>query len=323
MKLPILFMGSPQVAVTILKGLVESGHTICAVVTQPDKPAGRGQSLTPPPVKIYAESQNLKIIQPEKVKTPEFLEQLKSFQPQVIVVAAYGRILSQEIIDLAPWKCLNVHFSLLPKYRGASCVASAIRNRDAETGITIMQMVEKLDAGPILKQKKTPIGLDETTGILEDRLAQMAPALLNEVFQEFEQNKTSPQEQDESATTYAPLIKKEEGKIDWSLPAEKIDCLIRAMNPWPVAFTSVDNQRLKIYGARPLASPLLTKEGAGGGQSPESGKILAISDAGIEVACGEKSLLLTEVQPESKKRMKASEFARGQKNLIQVGKILK
>lgn len=306
-KLPIIFMGSPAVAVTLLEALLQAGHEIRAVVTQPDKPSGRGQKLSPPPVKAFAEARGLEVLQPLKVKTPEFAEALRRYDAQVLVVAAYGRILSQEILDVTPHP-LNVHFSLLPKYRGASCVASALLNDEKETGVTIMRVVEALDAGPILSQEALEIHDEDSTGSLEAKLAAMGAKLLVKTLEGLDSLPGKPQE--EALATYAPLLKKEDGLIDWSLSARRIFNQIRAFQPWPVAHTRIDNQRLRIYGAK-------MSDAAG-----LAGTICSLSDSGIEVACGQGSLLLTEIQPEGKNRMSAKDYLNGLGRNLKAGQKL-
>ncbi len=308
-KIPLIFMGSPAVAVTILKALLEANYEISAVVTQPDKPAGRGQKLTPPPVKIFAQEKGLKILQPTKVKTPEFIEELKQYPAKALIVAAYGRILSQEIIDLTPYP-LNVHFSLLPKYRGASCVAQAILNGDTKTGVTIMKIVEALDAGPIFAQEKLLIQDNDNTGFVEEALAQKGGVLLVKTLQNLE--KLHPQEQKAEEASYAPLIKKENAQIQWNKTASEIHNQIRAFNPWPIAYTFIDNQRLKIYSSAIKASEKL---------SEKPGTVIKIDSHGIEVVCGKGSLEIIELQAEGKKRMSALDFMQGWKEKLTPGKV--
>ncbi len=327
--LSLIFMGSPPVAVVILEALLKAGHDIRAVVTQPDKPAGRGQKLSPPPVKSFAQEKGLKILQPTKVKSPEFLEELRSYKPQGIIAAAYGKILSQEMINLAPLGILNVHFSLLPQYRGASCVASAILNDEKETGVTIMHIIEKLDAGPLLKQQKIKIEETDTTGILEEKLAHLGSKLLLETLDEMKEGKITPHPQDESKASFAPLIKKEMALIDWKQPTRKIFNQVRAYNPWPVAFTHVDKKRLKVYGAKLPLIPTLSPQGRGPGRERprmrgrgEPGQIINLDNEGIEIACGDGKILLTEIQLEGKNKMSAKDFIQGHQELIQTGKKL-
>ncbi|MBF0492112.1 MAG: methionyl-tRNA formyltransferase [Deltaproteobacteria bacterium] len=314
----LLFMGSPELAVTHLNALLQAGFPIVGVVTQPDKPAGRGQKLTPPPVKVYAQEKGLLIFQPERPKSPEFVDEIKKLNPDFMIVVAYGRILSEALIRLPKLACLNVHFSLLPKYRGASCVLSAIRNGETETGVTVMQVVEKLDAGPIYLQEKVEIAANETTGELQQRLAQKGALLLLQSLDGIATGKLQVREQDESQASFAPLIAKEEGKIDWTKSAQEIHNHIRAMNPWPVAFTAFEGKKIKIYESINFSNapqPPLTLRGG------EVGKILKVSAQGLEVACGSGSILLTSVQPESKKRMSAQDFFDGYQSWISAGKV--
>ncbi len=316
-KLPLIFMGSPQVSVTILEAILQAGHEVKAVVTQPDKAAGRGQKLTAPPVKTFAETRGLKILQPLQVKRSEFVEELRSLGAKALIVAAYGRILSQEILDITPYP-LNVHFSLLPKYRGASCVASALLNDEKETGVTIMKVVEELDAGPIIAQESLAIKEEDNTGILETKLAQIGGKLLIQVLDQIE-NKTT-REQNIKEVSYAPLLKKEDAHIHWSKPARFIFNQIRAYNPWPIAYTLIDNKRLKIYGANEVrCEELGVRSNFPSPLTPHPSLITHVSDQGIEVACGEGSLLITEVQPEGKNRMSAKDFLNGMGRTLKVG----
>lgn len=308
-KIPVIFMGSPQVAVTILESLLQAGFEVKAVVTQPDKPSGRGQKLNPPPVKVFAEQQALKVLQPLKVKTPEFVNELKQFEAQALIVAAYGRILSQEILDLTPLP-LNVHFSLLPKYRGASCVASAILNNEAYTGVTIMKVVEALDAGPILAQEKLKIEDEDSTGSLEAKLAQMGGKLLVDTLKNIQTLKA--QEQDPSQASYAPLIKKDEALIDWNKPANFILSQIRAFTPWPIAFTFIEGKRLKIFSGKICA----------GEPNTSPGEMSKIDSQGVLITCGQDALLITEVQIEGKNKMSVNEMRKGYPNLFVAGKFL-
>jgi methionyl-tRNA formyltransferase len=285
------------------------------VVTQPDKPAGRGKLLTPPPVKIFAESCNLPVLQPGRLMEASFEQSLRRFEPQVIAVAAYGRLIPNSILELPPWGCLNVHFSLLPQYRGASCVAAALLNGEKETGVSLMKIVEKLDAGPVYLQEKTPIGPEETTEDLEQRLSISGARLLLEGLERLEVGTLQSREQDESQMTYAPLLQKDDGRIDWNRRAPAIHDHIRAMVPWPVAFTHIDKTRLKIYRSRVVED---TRE-TGGGEKP--GTVLHFGREGIEVACGQGRLRITELQPESKRRMESADFLHGHAGLLKTGSL--
>jgi methionyl-tRNA formyltransferase len=230
-------------------------------------------------------------------------------------VAAYGKLIPNEMLAMAPWGCLNLHFSLLPKYRGASCVATAIRNGESHTGVTIMRIIEKLDAGPILLQEKVEIGPEETTGGLEERLAKIGSELMQKALERLSQGDLAEREQDDSLVSFAPLIRKEEGHIDWKLPAQKIHDLIRGFQPWPAAFTYLDKMRIKVH-----ESKIVQQESENRNQKAGPGEIRKLSEWGIEVACGSGQVLLTEVQPENKRRMKAWDFIQGHHHLLQVGK---
>jgi methionyl-tRNA formyltransferase len=306
-------MGSPSCAVAILESLIHAGYPVHAVITQPDKPAGRGRHLTPPPVKVFAESRKLPVLQPTKLKDPVFIEALRSYRPEGIVVAAYGRLIPPPILELPPWGCINVHFSLLPKYRGASCVASAIRDGERETGVTIMKINERLDAGPILMQERVVIGPEETTEELEHRLALVGSRILLKTLGGLQEKTVVPCEQDESQASFAPLLKKEDGRIAWNLPASRVHDHIRAMVPWPVAFTHVDKKTLKVYGSRVMEDS--------NSESRKPGEIVDLGQEGIEVACGEGRILVTSVQPESKRRMSAADFLHGHAGSLQIGKV--
>ena len=305
-------MGSPDTAVTILKALLDAGHDIRAVITQPDKPAGRGKQLTPPPVKIFAEARGVKVLQPSRLKEPPFEEAVRRFEPKAIAVAAYGRLIPNTILQLPPWGCLNVHFSLLPKYRGASCVAASLLNGDKETGVTIMKIVETLDAGPIYLQEKTEIGPEETTEDLEKRLAVSGARLLLEALERLDVGTLTPRDQDDSQMTYAPLLKKEDGLIDWNRSPQAVHDHIRAMVPWPVAFTHIDKTRIKIYRSRIV-------EGEAASREAKPGTVLHADPEGIEVACKDGRVKITELQPESKRRMVAADFIHGHAKLLKIG----
>lgn len=312
-KPPLVFMGSPEVAVTVLKTLVEAGYPIRAVITQPDKPAGRGQKLTAPPVKTYAVSENIEVFQPASLKDPSAIQKILSYPAQAIVVAAYGKIIPKVILESPPWGCLNVHFSLLPRYRGASCVASAIRNNDSHTGVSIMKVVEALDAGPIYRQERLEIQPSDTTGSLEEKLALLGGRILLKILEELKLGSATLTEQKEKEVSYAPLLKKEEAAIDWKQPAEGVDRLIRAMNPWPVAYTFLEGQRVKIYKAQAFEE--------NSSASSRAGEILKTEEDGIKIACGRGTLLITELQPENKKRMSAADFLKGHSSWFQTGKV--
>lgn len=298
----VVFFGSPAVALPALNALLAAGHEIKLVVTQPDKPAGRGKKLTPPPVKVFALNHQLEIIQPQKIRQDEqALEKIKAASPEVNVVVAYGQIIPASIIYLPKYKSLNVHFSLLPKYRGAAPVAWAILNGDRYTGVTIMQLNEKMDEGPILAREIVPVLPRENTQELETRLAHVGAELLVKTLSQIDS--IIPQEQDHAQATYAPKITKEQGKINWSEPAEVIDRKVRAFYPWPGAYTFLNGQRLEIISGMVLP-----------GLMPDSkpGEIIRVDKSGLYVCCGGGNLYLIEkVKPEGRKEMTAYAYSLG------------
>jgi len=228
---PIVFMGTPQIAAVTLEQLIQGPDPIAGVVTRPDRPAGRGQKSIPSPVRRVAESRGMPVVAPEKIRDPELLETLKGWNPEIIVVVAYGRILPKTILDLAPYGCLNVHYSLLPKYRGAAPAAWTIIKGESTAGVTTMKLVEKMDAGPIYLQEATEVASDETTGSLQAKLTPIGARLLLETLRRLKLGSLMPQEQEESRVTFAPLLKKEDGLIDWTQPAMMIERRVRGFNP--------------------------------------------------------------------------------------------
>jgi len=299
--LRIVFLGSGAFAIPSLQALVDAGHDVAAVVTQPDREKGRGRALQPPPVKPVAEARGLRVLQPPRIRLPEVVDELHALAPELQVVVAYGQILPRAVIDLAPRGTINVHSSLLPRYRGAAPIHWAILNGDAETGVTTMMIDEGLDTGPILLAHATPIGPEETTPELEARLAHMGGALLIETMDGLSAGTVSPRAQDHSAATVARMLRKEDGRIDWTLTAETIARRVRGLTPWPGTFTTFAGSDLKILRARPVGRNTLPP-----------GTVTAIFSAGFAVACGgDTELLVQQVQPESRRPMPASDFARG------------
>ncbi|MCX5907151.1 MAG: methionyl-tRNA formyltransferase [Deltaproteobacteria bacterium] len=297
----ILFLGTPAFACPTLQALLESPHEILGVVTQPDRPKGRGRKLTPPPVKIIAATKNLPVFQPEKVRDPSFLRACQDLQPEIIVVVAYGQILPQILLSLPPRGCVNIHGSLLPKYRGAAPITRAVLAGDTLTGITTMLMDEGMDTGPILGTEETPIAKDDTTGSLQDRLAGIGAGLLLRTLEGLEKGTITPKPQDHSRATYAPKIAKEEGKIDWNAPALTLFNLIRAFDPWPGAFTLWEGRVLKLF------HPSITEEE----NRKTPGTVVNASAEGLAIATGRGILLVSELQAENRSRMKAKDFLRG------------
>lgn len=299
----IVFMGTPDFAVGSLQALCESGkHEILAVVTQPDRPKGRGNKLLQTPVKEYAMAQGLTVYQPQKVKTPEFVELLHELQPELIVVAAFGQFLSKEILELPKYGCINVHASLLPKYRGAAPIQYAIIKGEKESGVTIMQMDIGMDTGAMLDKVVVPIAENTTMGELHDALREQGAALLLEVIDKIAAGTAVAEPQDNEQATYATLLDRSMEHIDWSKTAQEVQNLIRGFNPAPSTFTKLPNGKsLKIWGSK-----MTDKSSAAA-----AGTIIETGKHSFFVACGEGVLEITEVQPESKKRMPAQVFLNG------------
>ena len=299
----IVFMGTPDFAVGSLQALCESGkHEILAVVTQPDRPKGRGNKLLQTPVKEYALAQGLTVYQPQKVKTPEFVELLHELQPELIVVAAFGQFLSKEILELPKYGCINVHASLLPKYRGAAPIQYAIIKGEKESGVTIMQMDIGMDTGAMLDKVVVPIAENTTMGELHDALREQGAALLLEVIDKIAAGTAVAEPQDNEQATYATLLDRSMEHIDWSKTAQEVHNLIRGFNPAPSTFTKLPNGKsLKIWGSK-----MTDKSSAAA-----AGTVIETGKHSFFVACGEGVLEIIEVQPESKKRMPAQVFLNG------------
>ena len=299
----IVFMGTPDFAVGSLQALCESGkHEILAVVTQPDRPKGRGNKLLQTPVKEYALAKGLTVYQPQKVKTPEFVELLHELQPELIVVAAFGQFLSKEILELPKYGCINVHASLLPKYRGAAPIQYAIIKGEKKSGVTIMQMDIGMDTGAMLDKVVVPIAENTTMGELHDALREQGAALLLEVIDKIAAGTAVAEPQDDAQATYATLLDRSMEHIDWSKTAQEVHNLIRGFNPAPSTFTKLPNGKsLKIWGSK-----MTDKSSAAA-----AGTVIETGKHSFFVACGEGVLEITEVQPESKKRMPAQVFLNG------------
>jgi methionyl-tRNA formyltransferase len=305
----IVFFGTPDFAVPSLRALLASRDDVVGVVCQPDRPAGRGRHVTVPPVKQVALAAGVPVLQPEKIRTPEFLEQLRRWKPDLIVVAAYGRILPNSILDLPPHGCINVHASLLPKYRGAAPMQWAILNGEERTGVTIMRVAEKMDAGDILLARQTVIAPDETLASLHDRLAELGAAALIESIERLRRGEFAPVPQDEAQATYAPMITKEQGRIDWTQSAAAIERQVRAFDPWPSAYTYLASKLLKIHRSHADTTRRLPVA---------AGTVVAVGSE-IRIACGEGELVIEELQLEGRKRLSAAEFSRG--GHVAVGKV--
>ena len=297
----IVFMGTPAAAVPSLKALIDGGHEIVAVWTQPDKPAGRGHRITQSPIKELAVSHGLTVHQPAKVRNSESIALFNSHNADLAVVVAYGRILPNEFLNAPARGCVNVHFSLLPRYRGAAPVNWAIINAETNTGVTTMLIEEELDAGPILLQKETSIGSSETAPELMVRLAQMGAELLRETVEQLD--RITPRPQNDQEATFAPMLKKENGLIDWTSSAQKLECSVRGLQPWPNAYTHQNGERVIVW--RSHVVDVQPTDGV-------PGEILAAQGDNLIVKCGEQTALgLVEVQGEGQRRMSVRDFLNG------------
>lgn len=298
----VVFMGTPDFAVGTLKKLIESRHEVLAVVTQPDKPKGRGKAMQFPPVKEVAVEAGITVYQPKRVREPEFLETLKELSPDVVVVVAFGQIIPQAVLDVPKLGCLNVHGSLLPKYRGAAPIQWAVIDGESESGVTIMRMDAGLDTGDMITTRVVKLEEKETGGSLFDKLSQAGADLLTETLDKLEAGEVSYEKQPaESSTDYARMLKKEDGQIDWNKSAAELERLIRGLNPWPSAYTHLDGKTLKIWMAD-------TEEGNSGS---EPGTVVEVTKNTVKVQTGDGVLSLLEVQLEGKKKMSVDAFLRG------------
>jgi len=299
--LRIIFMGTPDFAATTLKPLIDGPEEVVAVVTQPDRGKGRGKKITPPPVKLLAEAESIPVLQPTKIKTEEFRNGLLSYQPDIIVVAAYGRILPKSLLELAPLGCINVHGSLLPLHRGAAPIQWAVIKGDKKVGVTIIQMDEGMDTGEMLLQAQIEPAPDETAGTLFKKLATLGGETLAKAIQGIKEGTLVSQPQENKLATIAPMLKKADGEIDWSKEAGEIECLIRGLDPWPSAFCFVDGKRLRLF------QPEVFHKNS----DAQPGTLLQVDKRGLLIACGKKCLLIKEVQPEGKRRMMVDAFVCG------------
>lgn len=295
-------MGTPDFSVPILKSLVESGYNVVAVVTQPDRPVGRKKILTPPPVKIEAEKHQIDVLQPEKIRNEEEVEKVLAYEPDLIITAAFGQILPKSLLDGPKLGCINVHASLLPKYRGGAPIHQAIIDGEKETGVTIMYMVEKLDAGDMISQVTVPIDEDDHVGSMHDKLSEAGAKLLLETLPSIISGNVKREKQDESKATFARNITREMEQLDWSRGGEQLYNQIRGLHPWPVAYTTLDGQTLKIWWAEKVET---TKK-------LPPGTIEKVEKDGFIVATGDNiSLKIVDIQPSGKKRMSAQSFLSG------------
>lgn len=307
----IVFMGTPDFAVPTLQMLIDEGHTISAVVTQPDRPKGRGNKETMPPVKELAVKYGLTVYQPDRIKDNEtFYNDIKALNPDVMVVVAYGKILPETILNIPTLGCINIHGSLLPAYRGAAPIQWSIIDGQAETGVTIMYMDKGMDTGDMLLKRAMPIAKDDTYMTLHDKMKVVGAEALKEAMPTIISGGTTRQKQDDTVATYAPVIQKTLGEVNWSKPATAIDCLVRGVNPWPVAYTFYEGQVFKIWEC------VLTHETV----DAAPGTIVAVDKQGIHVQTGEGTLCITSLQAPNKKRMPVCEYIKG--NTIEEGKLL-
>jgi len=297
--LKVVFMGTPAFSIPTLKALIESGCNILAVITQPDKPVGRGRKVSFNPIKELALEKDLKIYQPQKVKDEEFIEEMREIEADIFVVVAFGQILPKALIDIPPMGAINIHGSLLPAYRGAAPINWAIANGEQVTGVTTMVIDEGLDSGDMLLKREITIGDDDNAAILYDKLAKEGSELLIETLEGLTSNSIKREKQNDSLASYAPLLKKEDGLIDWSSDASSIINQVKGMLPWPTAHTSIKGKSLKIFRA-------LKRDGQG-----EPGAVINVTKDLLEVASGVGSIEILELQLEGKKRMKSTDFMRG------------
>lgn len=330
----IIFMGTPDFAVGTLEALIESKYTVQAVFTQPDKPKGRGKNLQMTPVKEVAVKAGIPVYQPRRIREPENLEILKQYQPDAIVVVAFGQIIPREILELAPYGCINVHASLLPKYRGAAPIQWAVIDGEKESGVTTMHMDEGVDTGDMILKEVVPLAEDETGGSLFDKLSRTGAKLLIRTLEALEEGTARPEKQPvESPTPYAAMLKKEMGRIDWTKPAAAIECLIRGLNPWPSAYTMYNGKTLKIWAAdveeeaaadgakaHNTEAAGVNRNGGADGIGAENsrkdgeilpGTILEVTKKTLKIQTGRGILSVKELQLEGKKRMETDAFLRG------------
>lgn len=297
----VVFMGTPDFSVPCLQAIIDEGHEVVAVVTQPDKPKGRGKKMSMPPVKELAIKYDIEVYQPQRVKTDEFVNILKDINPDVIIVVAFGQILSKDILDIPKYGCINVHASLLPKYRGAAPINWVIINGEKTTGVTTMYMDVGLDTGDMILKKEMNIEVDQTAGELHDKMMYVGADVLKDTLRLIENNNAPREKQNDDESSYAPIMDKNLGNINWAKQSEEIYNLIRGTNPWPSAYTKYNDDTMKIW-----KSEILDKE-----SNNKPGTILKVDKEGIQVATGNKILLLKEIQMPGKRRMSVEDYIKG------------
>jgi len=310
----IVFMGTPDFAATALEKLADSGENVVMAVTQPDRAKGRGKGIAVSPVKKCALERGIEVFQPEKVKEASAVQYIRDRAPELIIVAAFGQILSKEILDIPKYGCINIHASLLPKYRGASPIQSCIMDGEKETGVTIMRMDEGLDTGDIILQRSIPIAEDETGGSLFDKLSELGASLMIEAVSDLKEGKTEYTPQDSSKSSYTALLKKNSGRLDFSGEAVELERIIRALDPWPSAWTKYGEKTLKIWKAHVIEDNIT-------GDTAKAGEIISVTKDNFTIKCGNGSLVIEELQQEGKKRMSSHDFLLGMK--VKTGDILK
>ncbi len=311
-----VFMGTPEIAAVILKSVLTSKHEVIAVVTQPDKPKGRGHEMAFPPVKEVALAADIPVFQPQKARDEAFLEEMKSLNPDIILVAAYGKLLPKVLLELPKFGCINVHASLLPKYRGASPIQWAVLNGDEKSGVTIMHMAEEMDTGDIIMTEEVVLAADETAGSLHDKLADIGGPLLLSAMDALETGRAPRSRQNEDEATYVKMLDKTMGNMDFSRPAVVLERWIRGLNPWPTAYTKLDGKMLKLWKAEVVPASELTKEM----RNEQPGAIVSIEKDSFSVTTGDGLLKVKELQLEGKRKMTAEEFLRGFK--LETGTVL-
>jgi len=311
-----VFMGTPEIAATVLKSVLASKHEVVAVVTQTDKPKGRGHEMAFPPVKEVALAAGIPVLQPQRARDEAFIEELKSYQPDIILVAAYGKLLPKAVLDMPKFGCINVHASLLPKYRGASPIQWAVLNGDEKSGVTIMHMAETMDTGDIIMTKEVVLAQDETAGSLHDKLADIGGPLLIEAMDALETGRAPRIRQNEEEATHVKMLDKTMGNLDFSKPAVQLERWIRGLNPWPTAYTKLDGKLLKLWKAEVISA----EEAGKGTKGFENGAIIAVAKDSFDVLTGDGVLRIKELQLEGKRKMNAEEFLRG--FTLEVGTLL-
>ncbi|XKM13362.1 methionyl-tRNA formyltransferase [Orbaceae bacterium ac157xtp] len=310
--LKIIFAGTPDFAAKHLQALLDSDHQVIAVFTQPDRPAGRGNKLSASPVKQLAIEHNLPVYQPEKLKTAEDQKLIADLKADIMIVVAYGLILPQAVLDIPKLGCLNVHGSLLPRWRGAAPIQRACWAGDTETGVTIMQMDAGLDTGDMLLKRSCPIEATDTSATLYDKLAKLGPSALIETLRLIQHNEIKPEPQDDALATYAKKLSKQEAKLDWNLPATQLERCVRAFNPWPISYFEIEGQSIKVWQAEAINTP--------SHQTP--GTIIKADKTGIHIATVDGVLVITQLQPAGKKSMSAQDLLNSRKEWFQIGTLI-